>query len=117
MHLAFLLRHPPYSKQHAREGLEAALAAAAFGQEVSLYFMGDGVLQLLPEQKAAQLAAKDTSKMLQALDMYDIENVYVDRTSLQARGIAEDALAIKCTAVDSKQIRQQLATAQQVFCF
>ena len=29
MHLAFLLRHPPYSKQHAREGLEAALAAAA----------------------------------------------------------------------------------------
>ena len=47
-----IIRHAPYSSNALREGLDVALVAAAFGQTVSLLFLGQGVLALLKEQAA-----------------------------------------------------------------
>ena len=51
-HRLVILRHAPQSSNTLREGLDAALVAAAFGQPVCLLFMGQGILALTREQGA-----------------------------------------------------------------
>ena len=45
--LLVIIRHAPHNSSWLREGLDAALVAAAFGQPVHLLFLGQGILALL----------------------------------------------------------------------
>jgi tRNA 2-thiouridine synthesizing protein C len=76
-----IIRHSPYGNSLARASLDVALAAAAFEQPVSLLFMGEGVLQLVPEQDSVQIGMKNLARILSSLPMYDIDSVYVDRAA------------------------------------
>ena len=53
MKLAFLFRTAPHGNTSSREGLDALLAATAFcdEEEIGVFFIDDGVLNLLDEQK------------------------------------------------------------------
>ena len=42
----YVNRHAPHGTVYALEGLEVVLIGAAFEQEVSMAFIGDGVFQL-----------------------------------------------------------------------
>jgi tRNA 2-thiouridine synthesizing protein C len=72
------LRHSPYGSSLAKASLDVTLATAAFDQAVDLLFMGDGVLQLLPEQDSRSLGIKNIGRQLASLPLYDIDCVYVD---------------------------------------
>ena len=74
--LLVISRQPP-SALAAREALDLALAAAAFGVPVSMLFMDAGVLQLLPGQESALIEQKPLAANLQALPMFGVEDVYV----------------------------------------
>lgn len=76
--LLVIIRHAPYGSSLARASLDVALAAAAFEQTVALLFLGDGVLQLLPQQDSQSIGRKNMGRQLASLPLYDIENVYVD---------------------------------------
>lgn len=76
------MQHGPYESSLALEGLELALAIAAFNQEVSLLFQGAGILQLLQNQKPVPLAHKDFTKAYTGLSLFDIANVYICQDSL-----------------------------------
>ena len=41
----------PYGVSNGQESLDLALAAANFGQDVTLFFVDDGVFQLLKSQQ------------------------------------------------------------------
>ena len=60
--LLLLIRHSPYGSSLARASIDVALAAAAFDQAVSLLFVGDGVLQLLPEQRTEQQGVQNQER-------------------------------------------------------
>ena len=70
-----VVRHSPYGSSLARASLDVALAAAAFEQPVKLLFMGDGVLQLLPEQDSRAIGQKNIGRLLSSLPLYDIDMV------------------------------------------
>ncbi|MGK2913256.1 MAG: DsrE family protein, partial [Porticoccaceae bacterium] len=70
--ILFMFRHAPYGSALAREGLEAALAAGAYGQQPSVLFLDDGVWQLLAGQNGRPLNAKTHQTMLSALPLYDV---------------------------------------------
>lgn len=73
-----VLRHSPYGSSLAKASLDVALATAAFEQSVDLLFLGDGVLQLLPNQDSNSLGIKNVGRHLASLPLYDINYVYVD---------------------------------------
>ena len=83
----FLLRHSPYASTLAREALDMALATAAFGNDVTLVFLNDGVYQLLTAQDAQHKQRKNIAKTLDALALYDITHIYACADSLKQRGL------------------------------
>ncbi|QEA40019.1 sulfurtransferase complex subunit TusC [Pistricoccus aurantiacus] len=99
-----VLRHAPQGTSWLREGLDSALVAAAFGQRVSLLFLGDGVLALLPNQTNGPLNQKGTQGLVEMLPLYDIDNVLVDKEALARRGLDEQTLLLPVRGIDSPAI-------------
>jgi tRNA 2-thiouridine synthesizing protein C len=90
----FVNRKAPYGSVYALEGLEVVLISAAFDQDVSLAFLDDGVYQLAKGQNTKAIGSKNFSPTYRALEGYDIEKLYVERGSLEARGLAEEDLLV-----------------------
>ncbi|MFL6615526.1 MAG: sulfurtransferase complex subunit TusC, partial [Pantoea agglomerans] len=44
--VAFVFTRAPHGSSAGREGLDAALATGALSEDIGLFFIGDGVLQL-----------------------------------------------------------------------
>ena len=101
----FVNRKAPFGSSYARESLDAALACAAFDQKVSILFMDDGVFQLQKEQNGSTIGLKGVEASLPALTIYDINNIYVEGYSLQARHIAPENLLIESKVLDNNAIK------------
>lgn len=112
-----ILRHPPHGSSWLREGLDAALVAAAFGQAVSLLFQGDGVLALLQGQGPGPLGQKGTSATLDMLAMYDIESLFLDASSLSRLGLSTDSLQLPASPLEPPSIAALIAGHRLVLTF
>ncbi len=88
----YINRKAPYGTIYALESLEVVLIAAAFDQDISLVFVDDGVYQLTQGQDTAGIGMKNFSRTYAALGDYDVKKVYVDRESLEERGLSIDDL-------------------------
>ncbi len=97
----FVNRKAPHGTIYALEALEVVLISAAFDQDVSLVFVDDGVYQLIKGVNTKGIEVKDFSKTYRALEGYDIEKLYVDKDSMEARGLSEDDLIVDVTVLDS----------------
>ena len=75
----YVNRRAPHGTIYAHEALEVVLIGAAFDQDVSLAFIDDGVFQLKKEQDTAEIYTKNFSKIYSALEMYDVEKLYVEK--------------------------------------
>jgi len=82
----------PYGTIYAWESLEVVLIGAAFDQDVSLAFIGDGVYQLVKGQDTSGVAMKNFSPTYQALGDYDVTKLYVEKESLEERGLTMEDL-------------------------
>jgi len=90
----YINRTAPYGTIYALEALEVVLIGAAFEQDVSMVFIDDGVYQLKKDQDTDGIEMKNFSKTYRALEMYDVEKLYVDKQSLEERGLTEDDLLV-----------------------
>lgn len=88
----YVNRRAPHGSIYALEGLEVALVGAAFEQDVCMAFIGDGVFQLIEGQDTADSGIKNFSPVYRALGDYDVTRLYVERESLERRGLSEDDL-------------------------
>ena len=68
------------------------LIAAAFEQEVTLAFIDDGVYQLLQNQDSSAIGSKNFAPTYRALGDYDVNRIYVERESLEMRGLVKEDL-------------------------
>lgn len=109
----FVNRKAPHGTIYALEGLEVVLISAAFDQDVSLAFLDDGVYQLLKGQETKALEVKNFSPTYRALEGYDVEKLYVERESLEARGIKEEQLLVPVQVVSAREMTE-LMEAQDV---
>ena len=85
--LMYVNRKAPYGTIYALEALEVVLIAAAFEQDVSLAFLDDGVYQLMRGQDTAGIGMKNFSPTYRALGDYDVTKLYVEKESLEERGL------------------------------
>ncbi|MEJ2388130.1 MAG: sulfurtransferase complex subunit TusC [Chromatiaceae bacterium] len=88
----YVNRKAPYGTIYAWESLEVVLIGAAFDQEVSLMFLDDGVFQLTKGQDTTGIGMKNFSPTYRSLGDYEVKNIYVDRNSLESRGLTQDDL-------------------------
>lgn len=88
----YVNRRAPYGTIYAWESLEVVLIGAAFEQDVSLAFIDDGVYQIVKGQDTKELGIKNFSPTYSALGDYDIKKIYVEKESLEARGLSVDDL-------------------------
>jgi len=88
----FINRKAPYGTIYAWESLEVVLIGAAFEQDVSLAFMDDGVYELVKGQDTAGIGMKNFSPTYAALGDYEITKIYVEKESLEERGLTLEDL-------------------------
>lgn len=85
----YVNRKAPYGTIYALESLEVVLIAAAFDQDVTLVFIDDGVYQVAKGQDTKGIGMKNFSPTYRALDDYDINKLYVEKESMEARGLTD----------------------------
>ena len=127
----FLNRRAPYGTIYAWESLEVVLIAAAFEQNVSLMFIDDGVYQLTKGQDTTGIGMKNFSPTYRTLGDYEVRHMYVDKASLEARGLtADDLVEVEwedweteetvdniVEVVDSDRVAELLEESDVVFSF
>ena len=109
----FVNRRAPYGTIYAHESLELILIAAAFEQDVSVVFMDDGVFQLQNGQNTTAVGIKNFSPTFKALAGYDVDKLYVEKESMDSRGLTEDDLVVPVVSLSSIEL-QELMDAQDI---
>jgi tRNA 2-thiouridine synthesizing protein C len=110
--VAIILSAPPHGNAKGREALDLALAMSDINQ-VSVFFIGDGVFHLLPDQNPQQILMRDYIATFNMLELYDIDDVYVCEDSLKIRNINKMTRNIPSKMITTQAIAQ-LLTLQDV---
>ena len=110
--LLYINRRAPHGTIYAHEALEVVLIGAAFEQDVSLAFIDDGVFQLKKDQDTSDIHTKNFSKIYKALEMYDVEKLFVEKESLDKRGLTEDDLSVDVEIINSSEMKNLLKKAR-----
>ena len=113
----YVNRSAPHGTVYAHEALEVVLIGAAFDQDVSLAFIDDGVFQLKKNQDTSEIYTKNFSKIYSALEMYDVEKLYVEKESLHSRGLTEDDLSVDVKVIDSSEMKKLMSDSEVVLNF
>ncbi len=127
----YVNRRAPYGTIYAWESLEVVLIGAAFDQEVSLVFMDDGVFQLVKGSDTSESDMKNFMPTYRTLGDYGVRHMFVDKASLEARGLtADDLIEVAwedfeteeevdniVEVLDADQVTQKLTESEVVFSF
>jgi tRNA 2-thiouridine synthesizing protein C len=113
----YVNRKAPYGTIYALESLEVVLIGAAFEQDVSLAFVGDGVYQLTKGQDTKGLEMKNFSPTFRALEDYDVTKLYVEQEALQTRGLSESDLVVPVEVVSAKHMAEIMEHQDVILSF
>jgi len=113
----YVNRKAPYGTIYALESLEVVLIGAAFEQDVSLAFLGDGVYQLVKGEDTKALEVKNFSPTYRALEDYDVTKIYVDDEALRVRGLSEADLVIPVEVVSAERMAEIMEEQDVVLSF
>ncbi len=105
----YVNRRPPHGTIYPHEMLEMVLITAAFDQDVSVVFLDDGVYQIKKEQDTKGIGIKNFTRAFRALDDYDVEKLYVEKESLEARGLTAEDLLVPVEVVSTERLREIMA--------
>jgi len=106
--IMYVNRKAPYGSIYALEALEVVLIGAAFEQDVCMMFLDDGVFQLKKDQDTKALGVKNFSPTYRALEMYDVEKIYVEKESMEVRGLTADDLIIPVEVKSNEEVTKMM---------
>ncbi|BBB26225.1 sulfurtransferase complex subunit TusC [Amphritea japonica] len=110
-------RKAPYGSSAARDALDVALTISVFEQPLSLLFMDDAVLQLLPAHNPSGIGQKNLSANLAMLEMYDIDQLYVCSDALERRALRPDDIELNIKPLNQSEIAALIKQHDQVLSF
>lgn len=112
-----VVRRTPYGSSLARTALETALASATFDQKIGLLFMGDGVLQLLPEQDSSAIGVRNIAKLIDSFPLYGLDQLFADETALCQYGLGPQDLPQNLQQLNDDGMRQLLVRYDHILGF
>ena len=113
----YVNRKAPYGTIYALESLEVVLISAAFDQDVSLAFLDDGVYQVVKGQHTKALDVKNFSPTYRALEGYDIDKLYVEKESMEARGLKESDFIIPMKILSTQEMADLMQSQDVILSF
>lgn len=119
MKIAFLFRTSPHGTSISRESLDAILAATAFCEpnDIGIFFIDDGVLNLIDNQQPEIIQQKDFIRTFKLLDLYDVEQRFICTASLQKFKLDNRELILSCEKIDRSLLLEKLNQAEKLFTF
>ena len=111
----FILRKPAHNGAYVQEMLDIILTTAAFDQKVSILLLDDGVFQLKNGQYPEKVGMKDTVAIFNALEIYDVNDIYTEVESLQERGLKPGDLCLPVQEFYRKDIAGLMKLFDVVF--
>jgi|TARA_B110000014_G_scaffold241619_1_gene210571 tRNA 2-thiouridine synthesizing protein C len=115
--VAILNTSAPFSSQAGKEALDVALIFGSFEQDISLFFHGEGVWQLLDDQHAEIIDVKNYLKTFSAFEFYDIDTVFVCEQSLKERNLNNTFHIEDVTVLNPEDFSVKLSQHQQILRF
>ena len=67
--------------------------------------------------QASSNGTKNFSKIYSALEMYDVEKLFVEKESLHSRGLTEDDLSVDVKVIDSSEMKKLMSDSEVVLNF
>ena len=113
----YVNRKAPYGTIYALESLEVVLIAAAFEQDVSLAFIDDGVYEIVKGQDTKGTEMKNFSPTYRALEGYDVEKLYVEKESMEARGLTEKDFLVPVQVLTASEMADLMESQDVVLSF
>jgi tRNA 2-thiouridine synthesizing protein C len=113
----YVNRKAPHGTIYAFESLEVVLIGAAFNQDVSAVFLDDGVYQLVKNQDTRGIETKNFSRTYRALADFDVNKIYLERESLEARGLTEADLLVPVQILSAQELAQRMAEQDVILSF
>ncbi len=113
----FIFKRAPHGSIYPYEGLEVILIMAAYEQEITAAFVDDGVYCLKKGQDTTGIGIKEFAKTFKVLEPYGVEHLYVDRASLEARGLTEDDLVTGVEVVEAEEIANVISAQKVILPF
>jgi tRNA 2-thiouridine synthesizing protein C len=110
-----IMRRAPHGSIYSYEGLEMILIMASYEQDITVVFIDDGVYALKKDQDTEALGIKGFSQTFRALDGFDVEKLYVDRISLEERGLNHEDLVVPVEIMESDQIGLLMKEQEAIF--
>lgn len=116
--IAFVFSQPPHGSSAGREGLDAVMAMSALSEDIALFFLSDGVFQLIPGQQPEKVLARNYIATFGVLPLYDLEHFYVCATSLAERGLDADSVTVlPVKALAPEVMRAELEKYDRIISF
>jgi len=113
----YVNRRAPHGTIYPLESLETVLIGAAFDQDVSMLFIDDGVYQIKKDQKPEGIEFKNFAKAFRALEMYDVEKLFVEKESLDERGLTAEDLLVDVEVIDRSATKSLIDQQDIVLSF
>lgn len=116
--IAFIFTSAPHGSTAGREGLDALMAASAYSDNIGVFFLGDGVFQLIANQQPDAILSRDYIATFKVLPLYDIEEYWVCQASLRERGLNDaTAFVLPVQLLEPDAMRNKLDEFDVVMTF
>lgn len=116
--VAFIFTRGPHGTSAGREGLDALLATSALTEDIGVFFVADGVFQLLPHQQPEKILARNYIVTYGVLSLYDIDQCFVCADSLASRGLsAISDWVLDVETLAAEELRGKLSEYDVVMTF
>lgn len=111
----FTIRRPPHGSIYVYEALEVKLIMSAYDADLTVIYLDDGVFAVKKGQDTSALGIKEYEPTCKALVDYDVSRVFVDRRSMEERGMNEqDLLSIGVDEESGEPIRPQVIDSETI---
>jgi tRNA 2-thiouridine synthesizing protein C len=115
--ILFICNSAPYGTALSQDMLDIILMTSTFDQHISLLFQDEGVLQLKIKQQPNEILQKKFTAAYQALELYDIKNIYVAENDLQQFNLNKTDLIADVRLKNPEGIKKLIAEQNLVLSF
>lgn len=116
--IAYIFSHSPHGTSLGREGLDLLLSISITNSNISIFFIGDGILQLMQNQNPEKIFSKNYVSAFKILPLFGIKNFYFCKESLIERGLyLNDNILLNYSILSLSKIRHKLDNSDLIINF